>query len=46
MRWDGEENGLLIHFTLSPKGDPPRVMLSVHEHNTGYAPLPLKPHTP
>lgn len=41
MRWDSEAT-ILIHITLSPKGDPPRVMLAIHPHNTGYAPLPLK----
>lgn len=43
MRWDECENGLLIHITLSPKGDPPRVMIALHKHNTGHAPLPLIP---
>lgn len=41
MRWDN--NGLLIHFTLSPKGDPPVLLVSLHPHNSGYPPLPLKP---
>lgn len=30
---------LLIHITLSPRGEPPRVKVSVHPHNTGHAPL-------
>lgn len=41
-----EEDGLpalLIHITLSAKGDPPRVKVAVHPHNTGYAPLPRVP---
>jgi hypothetical protein len=41
-----EEDGLpalLIHITLSAKGDPPRVKVSVHPHNTGHAPLPRVP---
>lgn len=46
MRWDGDERYLLIHFTLSPKGTPPRVMVACHEHNIGYPPLPLKTITP
>lgn len=43
MRWDECEDGLLIHITLSPRGEPPRVKIAIHEHNTGYKPLPLKP---
>lgn len=34
---------LLIHITLSPKGEPPRVKVAVHPHNTGHAPLPRVP---
>lgn len=36
---DGDYPELLVHITLSPRGQPPRVMLSVHPHNTGHAPL-------
>ncbi|MGJ8633188.1 MAG: hypothetical protein ACSHX7_04650 [Luteolibacter sp.] len=43
MRWDECEDGLLIHITLSPKGEPPRVMIALHKHDTGYAPLSLIP---
>jgi hypothetical protein len=40
----GETTGaLLIHITLTPKGDPPRVKVSVHPHNTGHAPLKRVP---
>lgn len=38
-----EEDGLpalLVHITLSLKGEPPRVKVAVHPHNTGHAPLP------
>ena len=43
MRWDECEDGLLIHITLSPPhGEPPRVKIAIHEHNTGYKPLSLK----
>lgn len=41
-----EEDGLpalLIHITLSAKGEPPRVKVAVHPHNTGHAPLPRVP---
>ncbi|MFT5471250.1 MAG: hypothetical protein ACI8UO_006383 [Verrucomicrobiales bacterium] len=38
---DGEFPAILVHVTLSPKGDPPRVKLAVHPHNTGYEPLQL-----
>ena len=40
------EDGLpaaLIHITLSAKGEPPRVKVAVHPHNTGHAPLPRVP---
>jgi hypothetical protein len=43
MRWDECEDGFLIHITLSPRGTPPRVKIAIHEHNTGYMPLQLKP---
>lgn len=43
MRWDECGDGLLIHITLSPRGTPPRVKIAIHEHNTGYTPLQLKP---
>jgi hypothetical protein len=43
MRWEEHEGGLLIHITLSPRGNPPRVKVALHEHDTGYTPLPLIP---
>ncbi len=43
MRWDKCEDGLLIHITLTPRSEPPGVKIAIHEHNTGYKPLPLKP---
>lgn len=46
MRWDTEDDLILIHITLSPRGKPPRVKVVIHEHNTGHKPLPLKPLKP
>ena len=40
---DEEFPAVLVHVTLSPKGDPPRVKLAVHPHNSGYEPLKLVP---
>lgn len=34
---------ILVHVTLAPRGEPPRVRVAVHPHNTGYAPLPRIP---
>jgi hypothetical protein len=41
MRWDSKAT-TLIHVTISPRGNPPRVMLAIHPHDTGYDPLPLQ----
>ena len=43
---DGDFPAVLVHVTLSPRGDPPRVKLAVHAHNTGYQPLKLVPLNP
>lgn len=43
-----EEDGmpeLLIHITLSTKGEPPTVKVTIHPHNTGHAPLRRVPLT-
>ncbi len=41
-----EEHGypeVIVHVTLSPRGEPVRVKIAVHPHNTGYTPLPRIP---
>ena len=37
---------ILIHVKLNPQGEPVRVKLSVHPHNTGHQPINLIPIQP
>lgn len=35
-----------VHIKMSRKGEPPVILVSVHSHNTGYAPMPMIPIQP
>jgi hypothetical protein len=39
--FDTEETSILIHITLSPRGDPPKVKINAHPHDIPTSPLPL-----
>ena len=37
---------IIIHVKLNPQGNPIRIKVSVHPHNTGYEPIPTIPVQP
>lgn len=39
--FDSEQIDLLIHITLSPRGNPPKVKINIHPHDIPHPPLPL-----